>query len=114
MIVDLQIQYVLQGDTHVGRLINVCPEGCVIKGVVKAEIGDVLFLSFEKGIPLGGFKGKVVGQTFQREGWTMGMYFMDLGKEEKGMLFDRIAYFSFLQEKLRKKMEERIVVEGRC
>ncbi len=113
MLIDLRIQYAFQGNIHSGSLINVNPEGCVIEGEAKADIGDVLFLSFEKGIPLGGFKSKVVGQTFQKEGWSMVMYFIELGNEEKAMLFDRIAYFSFLQEKLRNKMEEQTVEEGR-
>ena len=113
MVVELKIQYVSQGSCHFGAMVSVSLDGCVIKGRAKAEIGEVLFLSFEKGIPLGGFKGKVIGQTFQQEGWTMGMYFMDLDQDEKMMLFDRITYFSFLQEKRRKKMEE-IVLEKRA
>lgn len=113
MIVDLRIQYAMEGRVHRGNLTSVSPDGCVIKGESRAEIGDVLFLSFEKGIPLGGFKGKVVGQTFQERHWTMGMYFRDLGKEEKEMLFERIAYFSCLQEKLRNRMEVQTVDEGR-
>lgn len=106
MVVDLQIQYTVQGSGHAGTLNSVSPQGCVIEGDVKADIGDVLFISFEKGIPLGGFKCKVVGQTFQKTGWTMGMYFVDLLEEERAMLFDRVTYFSFLQEKLRKKRKE--------
>lgn len=113
MNVDLRIQYAMEGRIHRGNLISVSPDGCVIRGESRVEIGDVIFLSFEKGIPLGGFKGKVIGQTFQESHWTMGMYFRDLGKEEKEMLYERISYFSFLQEKLRHRMEEQTVEEGR-
>lgn len=111
MVADLKIQYTLQGSSHTGTLTSVNPGGCVIKGDAKADIGDVLFLSFEKGIPLGGFKGKVIGQTFQEQGWTMGMHFVGLTQDEKEMLFDRITYFSFLQEKIRKKMMEEVFEE---
>jgi len=81
------------------------PDGCRIEGDATVEIGDTLFTSFEKGIPLGGFKSRVIGQTLQDNAWKIGVYFVDMTEEEKAMLFDRITYFSFLQDKAKQKLK---------
>jgi len=113
IVVDLRIKYALRGKTYEGQLTHIHPNGCQFDGSAKSEIGDVLFLSFEKGIPLGGFKCKVIGQTFQDSEWKMGLYFVDMTEEEKATLFDRIAYFSFLQDRMKLKMEAQDAGERR-
>lgn len=73
------------------------------------------FLSREEmdTVPLSGGRLTLKLQTLKDEEWKIGMHFVDLTEEEKAMLFDRIAYFPFFQDRLAKIMEVRDSKDGK-